>query len=225
MGRSASLDPRGAFLTNCMYLDQSQQSDLVAIEARQGLLHSDPMSWHTKCFDHVSHADFVDQMLYLDIKTFMVSLNLAYTDKMSMASSVEVRVPFLDWQFVQWVFTNISPSLRLHGRIFPSTKYIFRKALKDQLGDEVLRQPKAGFGVPLDKWLLDDCREMVDDLLSESALRRTGYFDPLRVAKMVREHRTGRQDRAMQIWQLITIQLWMQIFMDNSGDIHTPPNL
>jgi asparagine synthase (glutamine-hydrolysing) len=225
MGRSASLTSREAFLSSCMYLDQSQISDLTMLEEPKDFVNSDPMFWHTKYFDRVKHSDFVDQMLYVDMKTFMVSLNLNYTDKMSMASSVEVRVPFLDREFVEWVFTNVPPSLRLHGSIFPSTKFIFREALKDELGDEVLRQPKAGFGVPLQKWLLNDCREMVDDLLSESSIRRAGYFNPQMVSKMIREHRAGKYDWAMQIWQLITIQLWMQIFTGSIGDIEASPKL
>jgi asparagine synthase (glutamine-hydrolysing) len=127
---------------------------------------------------------------------------------------VEVRVPFLDWQLAEWVFANIKPSLRLHGRVFPRTKYIFREALADVLGGEVLRQPKAGFGAPVDNWLLNDCQEMVDDLLSESRLRRVGYFDPKAVSDMVQQHRNGRHDWAMQIWQLLTLELWMQVFVE-----------
>ena len=164
----------------------------------------------------MQHADFLDQMQYSDIKTFMVSLNLNYADKMSMASSVEVRVPFLDWQFAEWVFANIRPDLRLHGRLYPSTKYILRKAFRDLLGEEVPRQPKAGFGAPIDAWLHGDLREMVDDLLSEDHVRRAGYFAPESVAQIVREHRQGKRNWSMQIWQLLTLELWTQIFIEKS---------
>ncbi|MGO9302152.1 MAG: asparagine synthase (glutamine-hydrolyzing) [Candidatus Korobacteraceae bacterium] len=223
MARSASLKPRDAFLMDCTYLDGLQKASLYTSEMRQNLADSDPLRYHHRHFDRVQNADFLDQMLYSDIKTFMVSLNLNYADKMSMASSVEVRVPFLDWQFAEWVFANIPPRLRLHGRIFPSTKYIFRKALKDELGEEVLRQPKAGFGAPVDEWLLGELREMVDDLLSESRIRRAGYFDPKIVGQMVQEHRDGKHNWSMQIWQLLTIELWMQVFLEQGYPLEARP--
>ena len=80
-------------------------------------------------------------MLYLDTKAFMVSLNLTYNDKMSMANSVEVRVPFLDWPFAQWMASNVSPRMKLQGK---RLKHIFREAMRGVLPDEVLRQRKGG---------------------------------------------------------------------------------
>ncbi len=118
-------------------------------------------------------SDFLNQMLYLDTKIFMASLNLTYNDKMSMASSVEVRVPFLDRELAEFVAWNVPPRLKLKGFFRPTTKYIFRKAMKDVLPREVLSQPKAGFAAPIDYWLANDLKEMTDDLLSESRIRRS----------------------------------------------------
>jgi asparagine synthase (glutamine-hydrolysing) len=216
MARGASLSRRDSFLMNSTYFDALEKSFLYAPEMREQLIDSDPWRYHVAHFDRVQHADFLDQMQYSDIKTFMVSLNLNYADKMSMASSVEVRVPFLDWQLAEWVFANIRPNLRLHGRLYPSTKYILRKAFRDLLGEEVLRQPKAGFGAPIDEWLRGDLREMVDDLLSEDHVRRAKYFAPESIAQIVREHRQGRGNWSMQIWQLLTLELWTQIFVEKS---------
>jgi asparagine synthase (glutamine-hydrolysing) len=214
MARSASLPPRESFLMNCIYLDGFQKAHLYAPDIRQELQGSDPLRYHHAHFEKVRDADFVDQMLYSDIKTFMVSLNLNYADKMSMASSVEVRVPFLDWQFAEWVFASIPPDLRLHGRIHPSTKYIFRQAFHDLLGEEVLRQPKAGFGAPVEEWLHGNLREMVNDVLSEDRIRRRGYFSPRAVVETVRAYRNGKANWSMQLWQLLTLELWMQIFLE-----------
>ena len=131
-----------------------------------------------------------------------------------MACSVEARVPFLDSELAEWVFANISPNLRLHGNFYPSTKYIFRQAFKDLLGEEVLRQPKAGFGAPVDEWLHEDLRGMVNDGLSEDSIRRRGYFDPKAVAEIVSDYRNGKTNWSMQIWQLLTLELWMQVFLE-----------
>jgi asparagine synthase (glutamine-hydrolysing) len=156
-------------------------------------------------------------MLYVDSKIFMASLNLTYNDKMSMASSVEVRVPFLDRELAEFVAWNVPPGLKLKGRLRPTTKYIFRKAMKGILPNEVLRQPKAGFGAPADYWLAHDLREMVDDLLSETRIRQRGLFRPEAVRKFVQEQRRGTQDWSMQIWQFLTLELWMQAFLDGAA--------
>jgi asparagine synthase (glutamine-hydrolysing) len=150
-------------------------------------------------------------MLYLDTKAFMVSLNLNYNDKMSMASSVEVRVPYLDRGLAEWVAWNIPPSLKLHGA---TTKHILREAMRPLLPPEVLEQKKAGFGAPADHWLANDLREMVDDHLSEKKLRQRELFNPAVVRRLVNEQRSGREDWSMQVWQFLTLELWMQAFLD-----------
>ncbi|HEY4901906.1 MAG TPA: asparagine synthase (glutamine-hydrolyzing), partial [Candidatus Sulfotelmatobacter sp.] len=168
MARSASLDPVDRFIANCTYLDEGQKSDLYAPEFRAEISVSDPASQHRAAFGRVDGADFLHQMLYLDSKIFMTSLNLTYNDKMSMASSVEVRVPFLDRELAEFVAWNVPPRLKLKGFWKPTTKYILRKAMADVLPREVLQQPKAGFAAPVDYWLAHDLKEMVDDLLSSS---------------------------------------------------------
>src|SRR4029077_19007218 len=131
----------------------------------------------------------------------MVSLNLNYNDMMSTASSVEVRVPFLDRELAEFVAWNVPPYLKLHGILNPTTKYIFRKAMQDVLPREVLQQPKAGFAAPVDYWLAHDLKEMVDDLLSESRIRERGVFRPEAVRGFVEQHRDGSRDWSSQIWQ------------------------
>src|SRR5260370_42075590 len=86
--------------------------------------------------------------------------------------------------------------------------------MQDVLPREVLRQPKAGFAAPVDYWLAHDLREMVDDLLSESHIRQRGLFRPEAVRAMVNQHRSGMQDWSMQIWQFLTLEIWMQTFFD-----------
>ena len=84
--------------------------------------------------------------------------------------------------------------------------------MKGILPNEVLRQPKAGFAAPVDYWLANDLRTMVDDLFSESQVRSRGLLRPESVCKFVKEHRSGAQDWSMQIWQFLTLELWMQNF-------------
>jgi asparagine synthase (glutamine-hydrolysing) len=144
----------------------------------------------------------------------MTSLILNYNDKMSMASSVEVRVPFLDRELAEFAAWSIPPDLKLKGFFRPTTKYILRQAMKDILPPEVLKQPKAGFAAPVDYWLAHDLREMVDDLLSETNIRNRGLFRPEAVRRFVDEQRSGAEDWSMQMWQFLTLEHWMRIFLD-----------
>jgi len=217
MGRSASLTSVDRFITNCTYLDEGQKSGLYASDYRAEASGVDPAGRHRVAFGDVSEADFLHQMLYLDTKIFMTSLNLTYNDKMSMASSVEVRVPFLDRELAEFVAWNIPPHLKLKGLLRPTTKYIFRRAMRDILPREVLRQPKAGFSAPVDYWLAHDLREMVDDLLAEQQVKRRGMFRPAAIQRYIDEHRGGRHDWSMQLWQFLTLELWMQTFLDGGA--------
>ncbi|MGB8783023.1 MAG: asparagine synthase (glutamine-hydrolyzing), partial [Terriglobales bacterium] len=217
MARSAALSPAQAFIRNCTYLDAQQKTDLYLGESQptNGNPRSDDR--HRAAFDKVQHANFLNQMLYLDTKIFMTTLNLTYNDKMSMASSVEVRVPFLDRELAEFVAWNVPPELKLKGKWRPVTKHIFREAMRSMLPEEVLRQPKAGFAAPVDYWLAHDLRPMVDDLLSESQVRRRGLFRPEVVRSYIDEHRRGAEDWSMQIWQLLTLEIWMQLFLDGGA--------
>jgi len=217
MLRNAAATPQDRFVRNCTYLDTAQATGLYARGVHDELTVARVDSEHLSRFERANHADFLNQMLYLDTKIFMTSLNLTYNDKMSMASSVEVRLPFLNRELAEFVAWNVPPHLKLKGRLFPTTKHIFRKAMDGVLPKEVLRQPKAGFAAPTDYWLANDLREMTDDLLSESRVRSRGLFRPEAVRKFVDEHRSGKQDWSMQIWQFLTLELWMQNFLDTAS--------
>lgn len=225
MARSAALSPSEAFIRNCTYLDAQQKRDLYApaLAASTGIdpLLFDPASRHLAAFNKVRGARFLNQMLYLDTKIFMPTLNLNYNDKMSMASSVEVRVPFLDRHLAEFVAWNVKPDWKLKGKWRPTTKYIFREAMRGMLPAEVLRQPKAGFAAPIDYWLAHDLRPLVDDLLSESQIRRRGLFRPEIVRSYVDAQRRGTEDWSMQIWQFLTLEIWMQLFLDGGARAFT----
>jgi asparagine synthase (glutamine-hydrolysing) len=214
MMRSAALPPEQRFIRNGTYLESVRRTNLYTRELRAEISASEAEQSHHRAFANVAHADFLNQMLYLDTKIFMPTLNLTYNDKMSMACSVEVRVPFLDRELAEFVAWNVPPHLKLKGLLKPTTKHIFRRAMSGLLPHEVLRQPKAGFAAPTDYWLANDLREMTDDLLAASRVCDRGLFDPGVVSKFVKEHRDGKQDWSMQIWQFLTIELWMQSFFD-----------
>jgi asparagine synthase (glutamine-hydrolysing) len=214
--RSAGFAPVEGFVRNCTYLDGNERAVLYRSEC-ESAENGNAESRHRAAFEKMSHADFLNQMLYVDSKIFMPTLNLTYNDKMSMASSVEVRVPFLDRELAEFVAWNVRPEWKLHRKWRPVTKYIFREAMRGMLPEEVLRQPKAGFAAPIDYWLANDLRPMLDDLLSESQVSRRGIFRPEVVRGYVDEHCQGREDWSMQIWQFLTLEIWMQLFVDGGA--------
>lgn len=168
-------------------------------------------SEHLEYLEEVCCDDFLNRMLYLDWKTFLPELNLAYCDKMSMAASVETRVPFLDNEVTDFMLT-VPADEKIRGRV---SKYILREAVKDIVPEPILRRRKAGFGAPIRTWLRRDLREMVDDLLSAERIKARGYFDPMTIQTLVRDDREGRADNTYRIWTLLTLELWQQVFMED----------
>lgn len=214
MGRSASLPARERFLMNCTYMDEHLRGSLFNDDLVSQTEHLNSWDTHLGQFENVSQVEFLHQMQYLDLKLFMTSLNLNYNDKMSMASSVEVRVPFLSRPLFEFAAQEVLPEWKVRGFWKPETKHILREAMRGIIPESVFRQPKAGFFAPVDGWLAKDLKPMVDDLLSDEMIRQRGLFRPEQVRRLIDEHRSGRRNWSMQIWQLLTLELWMQTFYD-----------
>lgn len=165
---------------------------------RQALIQS--REWH-----------YINRMLHLDMETFLPSLNLAYTDKTSMAFGVEVRVPYIDNEVVDFMST-VPPELKMRGTV---RKHLLKRALADLLPAHILNRKKGGFGAPIRTWIVSDLREMIGDLLSESNLKRRGFFNPAYVQKLIRENAAGRHDYNYLIYILLSFEIWCRVYVDN----------
>lgn len=152
----------------------------------------------------------LQRMLALEQRFFLADHNLLYTDKMSMAAGVEVRVPFLDNDLVQ-LANALPPGLKQRGA---EGKWVLKKAMEPYLPHEVIYRPKTGFGAPLRHWLRYELKDLVDDMLSSDTLRRRGLFDPKAVARLVSDDRAGRVDAAYTILGLVCIEIWCRKFTD-----------
>ena len=152
-------------------------------------------------------------MLYLEAKHFLADHNLNYTDKASMAAGVEVRVPLLDPDLVNFA-TRIPTRMKQKGRV---GKAIFKKAMEPYLPREVIYRPKSGFGAPLRRWLRHELREIVEEVLSADALKRNGLFDPVAVHRLLAMDRKGGIDGTYTIFSIVCMQLWIRIFTENNG--------
>ena len=210
LARGLDLAPSERFLTYCSYYTSAELGRLLGGDARAALGDHDPLRRHREYFGRVAGDDWVNQMLYVDMKTFLPCLNLAYTDRMSMAASTEVRVPLLDDDLVA-LSTRIPAGLKLRGT---TRKYVLKKSMEGVLPKEIIWRPKAGFGAPVRSWLDRDLKEMVDDALSPARVRDRGWLDPAEVARLRRANAAGAEDNALRLWALLTLELWHQRFID-----------
>lgn len=152
----------------------------------------------------------VDKMLYLDSKTYLPGDILTKVDRMSMAVSLEARVPLLDHKLIEFV-TTIPAEFKLRGL---ETKYIFKKAMQGLVPDSILYRPKQGFGVPINEWINSQLRDRIrEDLLEKRTLER-GYFEPEYIKMLLDEHERGRRDHSHSLWILWMLELWHRKFVD-----------
>jgi asparagine synthase (glutamine-hydrolysing) len=155
----------------------------------------------------------MERMLALEQRFFLTDHNLTYTDKMSMAASVEVRVPFLDLDLVDFAAT-IPDKYKQRGK---TGKWILKKAMEPYLPKDVIYRPKSGFGVPLRHWMRYELRELLGDLLSEDSIKSRGLFTPRAVQELIHKNDTGQVDAAYTLFSLMSIEIWIREFIDGKN--------
>ena len=210
LARSAALPERERYLGFGTYFTKDEKRAMYTGELQEAATGFDAYEQHQKYFDRVSGEDFINQMLYVDLKTFLPCLNLTYTDKTSMAASMEVRVPLLDHELIE-LAARMPARLKLKGL---TGKHILKRAAEAWLPREIIHRKKAGFSAPVRAWLVRDLRDMVEDLLSESNINRRGYFNYKSVRHLIDENLAGREDNNLKIFQLLTLELWHRTFID-----------
>jgi asparagine synthase (glutamine-hydrolysing) len=155
--------------------------------------------------------DPLQRMLFLDTRHFLADHNLNYTDRAGMAVGVEVRVPLLDLDLVEFA-AHVPAHLKQRGRV---GKAIFKQAMQPYLPRAVIYRPKSGFGAPLRRWLREELRAKVDDTLDGAVLRRRGFFDPVAVRRLIDLDRSGAIDASYTIFALMCFELWCRRFVDS----------
>jgi len=149
-------------------------------------------------------TDEVNRMCLADARLFLTGLNLAYTDRASMAASVEVRVPFVDPHVARAAF-SFPGDEKIRRR---QGKLALKRAAESWLPREIIYRPKASFSVPLRAWVRGDLQEVIKDVLVGGELVQSGMISGDALSRLIRDDQAGREDRAKQIWQLLTLELW-----------------
>jgi asparagine synthase (glutamine-hydrolysing) len=195
------------------YLTPETRQRLFTADFAEAVGEAPGMAEYCTLFDRAAGQPVLHRQLLTDLQTHLPDLILNYSDKLSMAASVELRVPFLDNELVDFA-GRLPAGLKLHGL---TGKYLFRRAMEGTLPREILRRRKMPFGVPVRSWLRRELRAMVDDLLDEPTVRRRGYFEPAEVRRIVADSREGLGASAHQVWALLMLELWHRTFIDSAG--------
>jgi asparagine synthase (glutamine-hydrolysing) len=181
--------------------DDSVRSELAA-SARQG------PDLCRELFEECDSPDLLDKMMYFDLQMSLPEQLLMLTDKMTMAVSLEARVPFLDHRVVEFA-ARLPTHMKLKGM---QLRHIQKQAFRGRIPDYVYQHRKKGFGAPIGVWLRTDLRNVVGDLLSDAHIKQQGIFDVKHVRRLVDDHYAQRADYTDQLLALVVFQLWMQSY-------------
>lgn len=208
--RQAGLPPNERMVGYFHWLERGRLNGLWSKECKAAGILTDPAAPLAEALRSLpAGMPELNKMLSLE-KFFLTDHNLNYTDKMSMAAGVEVRVPFLDPDLIDFA-TRLPVGFKQHGR---TGKWIFRKSMEGILPEEVIYRPKTGFGIPLRGWMTAKDNRIEADYLSRESLSRRGLFDPEAVHQLIVDNRTGRIDASYPILALACIEIWCRQFID-----------
>jgi len=182
--------------------------ELLSSEFSRRLVHEEPLV--ASLGELPDDVPRLNRMLYLECKHFLADHNLNYTDKLSMAAGVEVRVPLLDRELVA-LAARLPIQYKQRGA---EGKWIFKKAMEGLLPREIIYRPKTGFGVPLRAWLRGPLKGAIRDILSPDSLRRRGWLNSEAVGRLLADNLSGGVDAAYPLFALLCIELWAQMFLD-----------
>ncbi|HKG62242.1 MAG TPA: asparagine synthase (glutamine-hydrolyzing) [Pyrinomonadaceae bacterium] len=205
-----SPDIDSIYFDNFAVFTRARQAALLSDQAKEQIVDTDPYREMHRYLDQTDAESLLNQLLYVDTKAYLHEL-LMKQDQMSMAASIESRVPFLDHKLVEFT-ARLPDRLKLRGW---TTKYVLRRSMKDVLPPEIISRSKMGFPVPLGSWLRERYRSVVDEyVLGERALARN-IFNRQTVERLVTEHHEGTSNHADRLWALITFEVWMRQFIDD----------
>jgi asparagine synthase (glutamine-hydrolysing) len=207
--RGANLDE--LYFDNFAVFGRAAQHDLLVPELGAELASIDPYAAYHRALARVRGKPLVSQLLYADIKTYLHEL-LMKQDQMSMAASIESRVPFLDHPLTEWV-AGLPQTMKLRGT---TTKWILRQAMRGTLPARILARPKMGFPVPVGSWLRGAWRPLLSEYLTGPRARARGLFDADTVERLVSEHIRG-VNHTERLWALLTFEIWARVFLDGEA--------
>jgi asparagine synthase (glutamine-hydrolysing) len=190
---------------------QQLRSRLYSASLRAEFSDTEADWYFRTLFERVAAEPVLNQMLYVDTKSWLPDDLLVKADKITMASSVELRVPLLDHRILEFAAT-LPARWKVRGL---ETKYILKKILKDRVPDAIIRRPKTGFPVPFETWMRTDLRDYVRSVLLDQRTVDRGYFDPRAIRTLLAQFQSG-ESLGAELFSLVTLELWHRQFIDQT---------
>ncbi|HEY7292705.1 MAG TPA: asparagine synthase (glutamine-hydrolyzing) [Vicinamibacterales bacterium] len=209
--RHVGRDPENRYIDAIRFFAADEKSSLLTDDVRRRISAPDPEVRIASAFEDGRHLPWPSQMMRFDAMTYLPEDVLTKVDRMSMAHSIESRVPLLDNEVIAFAST-LPASLKIkNGR----RKHVLKEVAATLMPKHLIDRPKQGFGVPIGLWFQDGALHEVfaDTLLSPRAVGR-GYFQRAFVERLVREHMSGKRDHALRLWQLVVFERWQRQYVD-----------
>lgn len=204
-------DAENLFFDNFAIFPKKMQTRLLSEETKSKIADLNPYKVQNNWFQQNDAEELLDEILYADTKTYLQEL-LMKQDQMSMAASIESRVPFLDHELVE-LTSKMPTRMKLRGK---TTKWILREAMKDVLPHEILHRSKMGFPVPVGNWFRNEYRHIVEEfVLNERPLSRR-IFNTDYVRELVKKHNSG-ENHDDRLWFLVNFEMWQRRFLDGEN--------
>ena len=201
-------DVENLFFDNFAVFPKAMQAKLFSRSTRERISDLNPFTAQNALLDRCDSDDVLDKLLYADTKTYLHEL-LMKQDQMSMAASIESRVPFLDHKLVEFS-ARMPRDMKLNDG---TTKWVLREAMKGILPAEILNRPKMGFPVPVGNWFRGEFKHIVDEYVLGQRAAARGIFDPAFVRSLVAEHNAG-ENHDERLWALVNFEIWQRRFFD-----------
>ena len=218
--RSVKGDELSSYLQMLTYFSPDQHRELFTDDFYDEFCGEDVYRYHREYYERTEGQPSLNRVQYVDLKTFLPCLNLTYSDRMSMAASIEVRVPLLDDDLVEEMLT-LPTDIKIHGK---QRKFVFKKAMESWLPNDIIWRKKAGFGAPIQAWIGNELKPMIEELLGEAHLKQQGIFRHQTIAKLLAAEQRQEDYYANHIWQLLIFQIWHRTFIENASRLATPLN-
>ncbi len=199
-------DSAGGFFASVSVMNDDMRARLRSQLQTRALAGYHPSNIIRTHMNAAGTDDVLAQAQYADIKTWLPGDILTKVDRASMANSLEVRCPMLDFRFAQWS-AGIRPDQKLHGGV---GKYLLKKACEPYVSDDILYRPKQGFSIPLAAWFRGPLRQKLRDTVGGPILADSGYFNPGALIQLVDEHQSGRRDHSPALWLLLMLEAFLR---------------
>ena len=209
------LDPVDMYASWIGYYSGAERQQLYTGDTRQTVGERDSLEFVRGLAAECAGVDPISQAMYIDVHSFLPNNVLQYGDRMSMAHSLEARVPLADHTLFE-LLAKVPASLKMRGG---TSKYLLRQCMASHLPSGTVQRKKRGFNPPMGVWLNTRLKGIVDEFLSEETLRRRGYFEPAPVQAMLRDHRASHRDYTWHLWSLILFEQWHRMYLDSGTNV------